>query len=173
MVTSSFDLENLWGPLLAACYSVLFSSVLFPCWLSSLADCFTLFALRCLLFAVDSSLLAASFLLFAVLYSLLTSRCSVLFSHCLIIFSLSSSLAASCLLQYLRHAAPYSQTHCSHLSLAVCCTKTVDCCSLLALRYSFLANFCSLGRCRVLGICYTLLASCLSQLLTSLSRLFP
>ena len=29
---------------------------------------------------------------------------------------------------YLTSCVRYSQTHCTHLSLAVCCTHTVDCC---------------------------------------------
>ena len=41
------------------------------------------------------------------------------------------------------HAVRYSQTRCSHLSLADCCTQTVDCCPLFALRYSFLTTFSS------------------------------
>ena len=53
------------------------------------------------------------------------------------------------------HAVRYSQTRCSHLSLADCRTQTVDCCPLLVFRYWFLATF-SLGRCRVLDICSTM-----------------
>ena len=45
--------------------------------------------------------------------------------------------------------------------------------SLLALRYLFLTTFSSLGRCRVLDICFTLLAYYLLQLLARLSHLFP
>ena len=126
-------------------------------------------ASRCSLFAAfflrltAQLLLAAPFLLFAVLYSLLASQCSVLSSRCLIIISLNSPLVASCSL-YITwcNAARYSQTRLSLSSPADRCTQTVDCCSLIAARYSFLATFSSLGRCSVLGICSRLLASCLS-----------
>ena len=75
-------------------------------------------------------------------------------------------------IHYLMHASRYSQSGCSFSSLADRCTQTVDCCSLLTARNSFLATFFSLGRCRVLCIWSRLLASCLPQLPSRCSHLF-
>ena len=68
--------------LLAACYSALFSRVAFPCLFSSLAVCCTLYALCCLVCALDSSLVE-SLLLFCCSRPLLVAR----FSLCFLFFA--------------------------------------------------------------------------------------
>ena len=126
--------------LLAACYSALFSPVPFLYyWFSSLAVCFTLFALCCFFFAVDSSLLAASFLLFTDLYSLLASRWSVLSSSCLIIISLSSPLAVICMLYItwcMLFVIPKLAAHTCRSLIAVRKPWIVARCSLCVTRFS-------------------------------------
>ena len=58
------------------------------------------------------------------------------------------------------------------MSLADCCTQTVDCCLLHAFRYSILATFSFLGRCRSLDICFKLLAYYLSNYLPASHTFF-
>ena len=105
---------------------------------------FTLVALSCFFFAVDSWLHAAPFLLFADLYSLLASCWSVLSSRCLIIISLSSPLTVIWKLYIIDACCSLLPNSLLTMSLADCCTQTVDCCPLLGFHYSFLAT--SLGR---------------------------
>ena len=113
-------------------YSALFSPFPFLFWFLSLAVNFKLFTLLCLHFAVESSLLNASSLLFAVLYSLLTSRASVLCSQCLIMISLSSTHAASWLLNIIWS-----------MLLVIPKLAAHSCCSLIAVRKQWIVAPCS------------------------------
>lgn len=140
-----------------------------------------IFFARCLLNVARSSLVffvvgdslshAASFLLVADLYSLLRLVGLFFSSRCLIFICLSSPLTL-CMLNITRCMLfVISQTRCSNLSLADCCTQSVDCCPLLVYWNSFLATS-SLDFCKVLDVFSTLLAYYISRYIARHSRLF-
>ena len=131
-----------------------------------------IFFARCLLNVARSSLVffvvgdslshAASFLLVADLYSLLRLVGLFFSSRCLIFICLSSPLTL-CMLNITRCMLfVIFQTRCSNLSLADCCTQSVDCCPLLVYWNSFLATS-SLDFCKVLDVFSTLLAYYISR----------
>ena len=125
-----------------------------------------IFFARCLLNVARSSLvfccgwqLVTRCFLFISSWSLLLLPFVGLFfsSRCLIFICLSSPLTL-CMLNITRCMLfVISQTRCSNLSLADCCTQSVDYCPLLVYWNLFLA-ISSLDSCRVLDVFSTLLA---------------
>ena len=124
---------------------------LFFCCFSPLAVSFTLLALRCFLFAVDSSCVEAPFFFVHCPFSPLASRCSLLFSLFDYYFSKLATLQYLFAIHYLIHAARYSQTRCSLSSPA-------DRCSLRVTRFLSLSPLSITVECWIFDLGCSLLA---------------